>query len=493
MKQIFTILAVLLFISHTNALPPDISQEKLKLPKTLDRFIPAIKPEIKRSDQVSFEILRKSIIQHVDIVVAKNQQIRLDSIIEVYTDYEDDRQVFSYDEQGRLTAMTYSEKIDGAWVVDTRLEYTYTSGNQIATYTLYSLEEEELLAWIRYLYVYENDLTTKEEMYVWDEDENDWSLLVVTEYAYDNNKNLLTETTYFSYMEIMMGTSKEEYTYDASGNNTMVIEYSSDFMGGWEPYSKREFTYNAANLEIQYISYTWEDGEWENEYRESTTYSGNLMSELISQYWEDGSWVNYSKDTYNYSGNRLMLLITMEWGDDGQWVNEYKEEYEYNSQGSLTLIFWSEWVEGSWVPIDKTEISYDTSQSAQNLIYPFDWLSGFGMVTGYVISDWVDGGWVLHSQATFYWSGGSATSAPSLNRSDVVNIYPNPASDFVMVSVDHPNETLDVYLYDMQGRLVLRQAITNNSSINTGQLNRGIYMFVIQADGLYSTQKLIIQ
>ena len=70
------------------------------------------------------------------------------------------------------------------------------------------------------------------------------------------------------------------------------------------------------------------------------------------------------------------------------------------------------------------------------------------------------------------------------------NLYPNPAQDFVTIEVDAPS-TLQIF--DMQGRLVRQQQLTNpTNTINTNDLKGTYFVRVISGKKL-ETKKLIVK
>jgi hypothetical protein len=62
---------------------------------------------------------------------------------------------------------------------------------------------------------------------------------------------------------------------------------------------------------------------------------------------------------------------------------------------------------------------------------------------------------------------------------DIINIYPNPATDNITISL-RENITNAVFtLYDMQGRVLIRQAVSNEDVIPVSEFAAGIYIYNI--------------
>lgn len=69
-----------------------------------------------------------------------------------------------------------------------------------------------------------------------------------------------------------------------------------------------------------------------------------------------------------------------------------------------------------------------------------------------------------------------ALSTSNFEKSNIA-VYPNPAKDFINVKSD-VQEFLSYELYDIQGRLIRKENVSNNSTfqINTASLAKGLYM-----------------
>ena len=66
------------------------------------------------------------------------------------------------------------------------------------------------------------------------------------------------------------------------------------------------------------------------------------------------------------------------------------------------------------------------------------------------------------------------------SSTDVLSLYPNPATDGFTIQVEEKATT--VLMYNLSGSLVLSQQIIGKSYINISSLQQGVY--VVKADGL---------
>ncbi|KGO80968.1 hypothetical protein Q762_10005 [Flavobacterium cauense R2A-7] len=77
------------------------------------------------------------------------------------------------------------------------------------------------------------------------------------------------------------------------------------------------------------------------------------------------------------------------------------------------------------------------------------------------------------------------------NNISGLNIYPNPANDFLHITTS-ANGVKTVTIYDVVGKQVLNTT-TANEVINVSSLNAGIYMVKITEEGKTATRKLVIK
>lgn len=80
---------------------------------------------------------------------------------------------------------------------------------------------------------------------------------------------------------------------------------------------------------------------------------------------------------------------------------------------------------------------------------------------------------------------------------EVFTIYPNPASDVLMIYADFENDKpVDIELYDMQGRRVLFQSPAGQGRgalpVEVGTLNEGMYHLVVRMSTRYLRQTIMV-
>lgn len=78
------------------------------------------------------------------------------------------------------------------------------------------------------------------------------------------------------------------------------------------------------------------------------------------------------------------------------------------------------------------------------------------------------------------------------NQNIDFRLFPNPANESVYIK-SKTNSKIDLTIFDIQGKIVLKDIINSNSLINVSHLNQGIYFVQIKTNTSYKTIKLIIE
>jgi hypothetical protein len=64
-------------------------------------------------------------------------------------------------------------------------------------------------------------------------------------------------------------------------------------------------------------------------------------------------------------------------------------------------------------------------------------------------------------------------------EADIINIYPNPATDNIIISLREMITNAIFTLYDMQGKVLIRQQVSNEDVISVNEFAAGIYLYNI--------------
>ena len=87
------------------------------------------------------------------------------------------------------------------------------------------------------------------------------------------------------------------------------------------------------------------------------------------------------------------------------------------------------------------------------------------------------------------YNGNFATAINEGNTEQLFNIYPNPAKDQVMITIEGE---ANVKIYDISGALIKEETLKNNI-LSTQGINTGIYFVEINQNGRKTTKKLAVE
>ena len=75
-----------------------------------------------------------------------------------------------------------------------------------------------------------------------------------------------------------------------------------------------------------------------------------------------------------------------------------------------------------------------------------------------------------------------------------MNLYPNPAADYMMISLDNQLDMYDVTVYDMNGRQIKKlEGLTGNTRMAVNELSAGTYFLKVQQAGNTTVRKFVVE
>ena len=282
----------------------------------------------------------------------------------------------TYDAQGnQLTNVVknYNSFIQG-WT-KSKNEYTYNEQNLCTSATYFGTVEdtEEFVPSFRTLYSYAADGQMTEMLTQdWDPAQQKFTDTSKEEWTYDEAGN---QTVFFSYYKDyntgeLAATSKHEMEYDGRGNMLAALFYGKGTDGEWTLQNKEEYTYNAMDSVLTKTTYSvpFGGGElkadvyWQYEYDEA----GNCTLFLTQYMGADGQWVNMTKDEKAYDGAGLMTSQKKyNWSmaagaADYQWQLTFQGDYAYDGAGRMLSIEERSYdmMQGRWMGVQKSVTEY---------------------------------------------------------------------------------------------------------------------------------------
>jgi hypothetical protein len=373
---------------------------------------------------------------------AQGTKQRLDSIIsELWVDassswLSDYIEKYQYDSYGNITSETDLNwsAVKLKWVEDSKDESVYDNNGNRTLYTTY----------------YWNSSTVK------------WAPLYRNEYFFtpDGKIDFYIESYRDGGANLWVNNRKFEYSYDAGGNLVLYSEFSRSG-NSWLSVEKQAYTNDANGNRTSQINYHWDEAisEW------------FFYFKMENLYDENGYLTKQTESNYNQN--------------TASWSFSYKLEPSRDLNGNVTLINSYLWDlnTSQWIPYLKMEYTFDNSWLKADLIIPFYYYADKESFTHlltqqktYLYNN-LSTAWTLDSRESFYYSQQIISNTIDNNIQNSINIYPNPASDYVSFTGSKDEESFNFVLYDLQGKTVKSQMVSFNTPFSVQFLTKGLYLY----------------
>jgi hypothetical protein len=221
----------------------------------------------------------------------------------------------------------------------------------------------------------------------------------------------------------------------------------------------------------------------------------------------------YVIDTVPNSGIRFLHEDTLQ--KKVYWYNNSEPVLMYDFSLQVGDAFISDWVTGGnefkVVEIDEVEILNGELrkrwifESEEWPTEPRSYIEGIGMEDG-LFGDFIQFEWwtllacvkigeeQLWDGGSNYWGGCYGLVGEDEITTGNIQIYPNPATIFIRISLPNSFEKAELKIYNSLGQLVFEDAITSeNTVVNVSGFERGIYLVLIETDEGVLKEKLIIR
>jgi len=307
-------------------------------------------------------------------------------------------------------------------------------------------------------------------------------------FYFDQNNNIkkAIKRKWSSLLKKWVNENKWDYEFDEMNNETKFFrtKWNLDSLK-WMNEFRGILEYDENGNRISYFIQRWHNikQKWGNINKYFYTYNDNFISTgYYSQIWSssDQKWENFNKYIYKYDNfdNRI-LFIKQKWGkSENEWLNIFKRKKEYNSKNILqktTELEWSE-SENIWVNDNLNLYIFDINE---NLIQELEKKWDTTLVK-----------WNTDKKIDYFWSQFETTSLEKTNRNDFF-IYPNPATDYLVIQSELNLYHNDVFIYSTAGNLVYQTKMNNNNKVNLESISPGIYYLKINTENSKYIEKLI--
>jgi hypothetical protein len=319
----------------------------------------------------------------------------------------------------------------------------------------------------------------------WDNVAGEWALSYKTEYSYDGNGFRTMEMGYNWDASASQWKQawKSVENPDQNGNDTLSFSYNWDVNeNDWVLGMRYTYHFDNEGNETYFLMCQWnaEHSTWDSVMKSDFYLDENGVDTVdISSSWDSNTshWNATSKSRSFLDENGLdTLTCQYQWSSESnEWIIGQRGVSEYTSEGMDSVVSVYGWnvIDSVWNGFFRFEMQYDEDRSYVNQFM------------------WNEGEWQFFSRITTYYSAYLPTGIS--NTIQEGGIYPNPASDFIVIDIPGVSEDAYIQLFSVQGRKVLSQKITYGKQVSTSNLPNGLYLYKIINNGKEFTGKLVIQ
>lgn len=367
-----------------------------------------------------------------------------DAANQVYVD--ETRSSLTYNDADLIVTRTnffWNENTE-AWQPESGEEYAYTPDAQVDQHSIYGLANGSSIYTILLRYTYE--------------------------YNADGAIETQIAETYNSDSGQLVNESRMTYNYISDALTLIEIDQWNPDNENWEAYRLSEVDYENG-LEVERRFYELEDG----------------MPNPISR-------INYTYNAFDVQASFQQFIMT----DEG-WREQFSSTYEFdevgNATSSLTLLY--DAIEDALLPINQVDYTYNTSIEMSDIALP----------SVYRNLDFLHRSQLLEVNYTAFFGGGMpfgniesmhySTFSPETSVNELpkieVQLFPNPARDFIRVEVGQSQEAVRFMLFNSNGSIVIDEHFQRHKSFDLSLLASGVYVYRVMGTHDFASGKLLIR
>lgn len=332
-----------------------------------------------------------------------------------------------------------------------------------------------------------------------------WIQVEKVNYAYNTNNLLISEIIYGldDVNNILFIIEKFNYNYNTNGTPALMVKsITADKGATYTPDYKEIFTYNGtqvAFIESYNYNVTKKTYEYDVKYTETFDSKGNLVLET-AEFWDantNGFILGFKQES-TYNSDNLQTLNTQYEKHAGVWVAINKRDYTYDNYKNLISELHSENTSDAlaWEALSKDNFTYNLTYTLAQIVGPEELFTPSirnNMISTEVISYYRSGEWSDDPEITYYYSPMSVTGINDITNATTLKIYPNPASDYIVITAADPLSVSHISISDLQGNtLVSLDSVTENKT-SVKHLNRGLYIYQITGRNQVISGKIVIE
>jgi len=382
----------------------------------------------------------------------------------------------NFDSTGRILSEIFSLFNSGNWIYSGKKEYTYSALTNEKEITEYSYAGGSWLAVNRYLQSFNAHDQILSDLFLMANGLS-WDTIRIKKYYYSLSTAKLTRDSvlYFS-PDGLLPYQASVYHYNLQGNPEFIRTHD---LQSWF-YSDADTTYLICETDFEYtITFTYDQ-------------SGNLIEKLGSQTGGTSQNLTFEHNYFQYNSDGQIAGHFMHRGSNIQDNFQRSSSHYFEtlsvvftptapschtcSDGSVGLK-----IEGG-VPAYTVQIN-----STQALIQNDKVENLSAGVYQICITDQLDNRLFVDVSLE-----NLSTDISTLNKDNQIPEIIKENDKYSLILHSGKNETVQLNLYDQEGRNVIQQQIQGNGKINADNLSTGIYFYSIQSTDRIFSGKILI-
>jgi len=316
---------------------------------------------------------------------------------------------------------------------------------------------------------------------------------VIDSMSYDAAGNLVRLSGWQKLGGVWQNVYYINYTYNAVGLITSRSNYNN-FGGSWELGGIYNYTYNAQN---QLVLTTLNMGGLlyqKTEYQ----YSGDdCVQELWYSYnFDMGALLPTEKLVTSYADGHKMLVLDSVSDDGTHWMYNGQYTYLYDNSGNCTEYHHYDEMDNE---VERSLYTYASAMPLSSTLIPWnpeiDRPRMYDNVDACVREAWysLDVDHVLQYVCDYVYEYNDITTGVQAAESQSVSLYPNPASDRIVLDGLADGEA-EVRIHDLSGRLVLtRHAAGPTAVLDVSSLAPGCYVVRVEQGVGVKVVKVVVE
>ena len=342
-------------------------------------------------------------------------------------------------------------------------------------------------------YLGNTELPTEDLSFKYDSTTNTWENFFKVINGYDENGMDTTRVEMSWQNNQWLNEYKYYYAYDT---NKALIEVRMFSWNGynWQFSAQKYFTYdqNGNLIECRFYQYNSLTDQFDEYYRENLGYnSDNQMIYRTRRTLVAGQLIPMDSSVYSYDNKLWVSDTTYGWKDS--WIYKQVKIYEYNDNNdkvSLTTKSW-DYRSEQWKNYYKYTFSYSLNKPIDQCVSPQEIFGNLKSIPDEMIFySWYNDAWLASEKTDYFYSKyteWTTADVPVLSVSRL-NIYPNPANDYIIVDIGH--QPAFGQIINMNGQVV-KNAIIISNLLDVSDLPAGIYVIRIKQQGRILLGKFI--